>query len=303
MTTSSKNVAASVRARLLMLSRERSEDFQFVLSRYVNERLLYRVSQSEQSSSFVLKGATLFALWTGHPHRATRDIDFLGLGEPSHEHLRDVFAEILSLQVDNDGVDFDLNTLVAGPIRDDKEYRGVRVKVHAYVSGARVRVQVDIGFGDVITPEARMETFPTLLSLPAPCIRAYPRETVVAEKLEAMVTLGSANSRMKDFYDLQYLPRAFSFDGALLTKAFRATFTRRGTAFPSGLPTALTREFTEEPTKQTQWRAFIRKTGCQTSLQLAEAAGTIANFVAAPLNAAARGLTFEKRWETGGPWR
>jgi predicted nucleotidyltransferase component of viral defense system len=187
------DVGASVRARLLGLAREQGEDFQLLLTRYANERLLFRLSASGHAQQFVLKGAALFALWTGKPHRATRDLDLLGFGDPGVAHVREVFTKVLAHDVVDDGVHFDLATLAVDLIRDDQEYGGVRAEVVARVTNARVRLQVDVGFGDAVTPEALVVEIPPLLDFPAPRLRAYPRETVVAEKLEAMVKLGMAN--------------------------------------------------------------------------------------------------------------
>jgi predicted nucleotidyltransferase component of viral defense system len=244
--TSPKDVGASVRARLLRLAHERGEDFQLVLMRYANERLLYRLTISRHGERFVLKGAALFTLWTGKPHRATRDVDLLGFGDPAEAHIRKVFAEILALDVEDDGVRFDLSSLEVGPIREEQEYGGVRVEVVARITSAQVRLQVDIGFSDAITPDAAVVEFPPLLEFPAPRIRAYPRESVIAEKLEAMVKLGIANGRMKDFYDIVVLARSFDFDGEVLVRALRATFDRRKTPLPEGLPVALTPAFADD---------------------------------------------------------
>ena len=182
--------AATKAEALLRLAKDRGEDFQLVLLRYLNERLLFRLAASRHGPRFVLKGAALFTLWTGKPHRATRDIDLLGFGDPGEAHLREVFAEVLATAGQDDGVTFDLASLQVGPIREGQEYGGVRVEVIARVTSAQVPLQIDIGFGDAITPEATMVEFPPLLDFPAPRLRAYPRETVVAEKLDAMVQLG-----------------------------------------------------------------------------------------------------------------
>lgn len=301
MTKSPKDIGASVRARLLRLARERGEDFQLVLTRYANERLLYRLASSEHASRFVLKGATLFTIWTGEPHRATRDVDLLGFGDPSEHHIRAVFADVIAVEVDDDGVRFDARMLEVGPIREEQDYGSVRVVLVAQVTSAKVRLQVDVGFGDAITPDAVNVDFPPLLDFPAPSLRAYPRETVVAEKLEAMVKLGQANSRMKDFYDLAVLSQTFAFEGELLVRAIAATFARRGTPLPAGLPVALTQEFTDDRMKTTQWSAFVRKSGAPPLGELRYVAATIARFVEEPLFAAA-GPTFEKHWAPGGPW-
>lgn len=183
MTKASKDIGASVRARLLGLARSHGDDFQLLLTRYANERLLYRLAASPYGSRFVLEGAALFTIWTGRPHRPTRDLDLLGYGEPSEAHVRDVFEQIIALDVGDDGVVFDAGSLDVGPIREDQEYGGVRVMLYARVTSARVRLQVDVGFGDAITPAPTHVEFPPLLDFPPPRLRAYPRETVIAEKL------------------------------------------------------------------------------------------------------------------------
>lgn len=301
-TTPPKDVGASVRARLLHLARERGEDFQLVLTRYANERLLFRIATSEHGQRFVLKGAALFTLWTGKPHRATRDLDLLGFGDPGEEHVREVFAEVLALGVPDDGVRFDLGTLSVGLIREEQEYGGVRVELLARLTNAHVRLQVDVGFGDAITPEASVVEFPPLLDFPAPRLRAYPRETVVAEKLEAMVQLGVANSRMKDFYDLAVLARDFDFEGELLTRAIRATFARRKTPLPTTTPVALTAAFAEDPTKKTQWSGFVRKAAARDTGTLIETIAAVRAFVEKPLLAAANVTPPPGPWRAAGAW-
>lgn len=300
--TPPKDIGASVRARLSRLSRERSEDFQLVLTRYANERLLFRLASSRHAQRFVLKGAALFTLWTGKPHRATRDLDLLGSGDPAVDHVREVFAEVLALDVTDDGVRFDHGSLAVGLIREEQECGGVRVELVARITNAQVRLQVDVGFGDAITPEASVIEFPPLLDFPAPRLRAYPRETVIAEKLEAMVQLGMANSRMKDFYDVAVLARDFNFDGELLARAIRATFERRKTTLPTTTPVALTPAFAEDPTKKTQWSGFVRKAGVRDAGTLTETVAAVRAFVDAPLAAAANGTPAPGTWRAGVAW-
>jgi len=277
------NIGASVRARLLRLSTDRHEDFQLLLTRYANERLLYRLTKSRHGAQFVLKGAALFTLWTGRAHRATRDLDLLGFGDVTEAHVQAIFEEILTVDVPDDGVVFDVASLTVGPIREDQQYGGVRATLNATVTNARVHLQVDVGFGDVITPAAELVEFPALLDFPAPKLRAYPRETVVAEKLDAMVQLGMANSRMKDFFDIVTLSRTFEFDGDLLASAIRATFERRGTALPEEPPVAFTPAFAEDETKRAQWKAFLRKSGATSEAEsLASAVAAVRTFLAEP---------------------
>ena len=302
MTERRKDIGASVRARLLRLARERGEDFQLLLIRYANERLLYRISMSRHGSEFVLKGATLFAIWTGEAHRATRDLDLLGFGDPSEDRMRRVMAEILAVEVEEDGVRFDADSLHVGPIREQQEYGGIRILLTARVTTAQIRLQLDIGFGDAVTPDAVLVDLPPLLDFPAPRMRAYPRETVVAEKLEALVQLGLANSRMKDFYDLVVLARMFEFEGELLARAIRATFERRGTPLPNALPAGLSSEFADDSQKAAQWEAFLRKSGGLQAEPLGAVVAEIAGFVKRPLNAAAAVRPLPLRWPPGGPW-
>ncbi len=302
MTRPPKNIAESVRARLAQRARDRGEDFQLVLTRYANERLLYRLATSSHADRFILKGAALFTIWVGHPHRPTRDLDLLGFGDAGEGHLREVFVDLLGRVMPDDGVVFDVEGLHVGPIRDDQEYGGVRVTTTATIAAARVRIQVDIGFGDAVTPSAELVDFPTLLDFPAPQLRAYPRETVVAEKVEAMVQLGMANSRMKDFFDVAMLADLFPFDGALLACAIRATFARRLTALPHGLPVALTDAFANDASKRTQWKAFARKAGIDTTLDLPTTVERLARFASKPLEIASTDAPWGGAWLAGGPW-
>lgn len=297
------NIGASVMGRLNKLARERRDDVQLLLTRYANERLLYRLAQSPHANGFVLKGAALFTVWTGRPHRATRDIDLLGFGDPSEAHVRTVFVEVLGAEAADDGVTFDLASMSVSAIREEQDYGGLRVVLIAGVGTARVRLQIDVGFGDVITPQAVFVDFPALLDFPAPHLRAYPRETVVAEKLEAMVQLSMNNSRMKDFYDVALLARHFDFDGELISRAIRATFERRGTPLPNTTPVALTAAFAKDATKLNQWSGFVRKASARDVGSLAETVQAVAQFLAEPLHTAALGAKFAGSWRAGGPWR
>jgi hypothetical protein len=205
-----------------------------------------------------LKGATLFAVWLGKPHRATKDLDLLGRGAPDVERLVAVFAEVVAFECPEDGLMFEVDDISGAPIRADATYTGVRVIVPAQLAGARIRIPVDVGLGDATVPTPPTVDVPSLLDLPSPRLRAYAPETVVAEKLEALVVLGLTTSRMKDLYDLDLLQRTFPFDDPLVD-AIRATFARRGTPLPTDLPVGLSDAFASDATKQTQWRAFLRK--------------------------------------------
>lgn len=302
MTRPPTDVAASVRARLLRLAQERGVDFQLLMTRYANERLLYRLAQSRHKSRFVLKGAALFTIWTDKQLRTTRDLDLLGSGDISESGVREVFSEVLALETGNDGVAFDTRLLGVELIRENQEYGGVRLIVNAHIKSAKVRLQVDIAVGDTITPAPTEVVFPALLDFPPPRLLAYPPETVVAEKLEAIVQLGLANTRMKDFYDLVILSRIFEFDGDLLVRAIRATFERRKTPFPSGLPVGLSQAFATDAAKVTQWTAFARRTEASDIDSLASAIAELANFAASPLAFAAYAGNWGSLWPKGGPW-
>jgi predicted nucleotidyltransferase component of viral defense system len=303
MKKSPKDMGASARARLQRIATERGDDFQNVLTRYANERLLFRLSQSDHAANFVLKGATLFAVWTGIPHRPTRDLDLLGFGEADIARVRDVFAEVLAVTVPDDGVRFDASTLKAALIREEQQYGGIRVTLVARIAAAKVNLQIDVGFGDAITPEASQVEVPTLLDFPAPRLRAYPRETVVAEKVEAIVQLGSANTRMKDFYDLAVLAEKFEFECDVLARALRATFERRKTKLPTTRPVALTSAFFDDPSKKTQWTGFVRKSGVSGANSLAETVAVVAAFIEVPLEVASTRTQRSARWLPRGPWR
>lgn len=296
-----RHTAASVRARLLNRARETQQDFNLVLTRYAIERLLYRLSVSPHASQFLLKGALLFDLWFDVPHRPTRDADFLGFGSAELPNLESVFKEICAIDAD-DGVSFRPDTVKAAEIRKEAHYAGVRVTLLGLIDGARCSIQVDIGFGDAVTPGPEDVEYPVMLpEFQAPKLRAYPRETVVAEKLEALASLGIANSRMKDFFDLWILSRHTTFDGETLRRAIRATFERRGTGLSPNLPFGLTDDFAQDAQKQIQWRAFLNKNRLQ-SMRLEDVVATLRIFLLPIITAADANKLFPCHWPAGGPW-
>ena len=298
-----KNVAASVRERLLNLARARGEDFNLVLTRYASERLLYRLSTSSHEARFILKGAALFSVWTGEPHRATRDLDLLGVGDPNPDAIAAIFRALCGAQVHDDGLEFDRGSVSVRRIKEEQEYEGVRVELLARLGVAKIPVQVDVGFGDAVTPKPAVLEFPTLLDSRAPMVRTYPRETVVAEKLHAMVVLGMANSRMKDFYDVWLLARRFEFAGETLAAAVGTTFDRRRTPVPEVLPLALSNAFSADEGKQKQWAAFIRRSKPIEIPENLEAVVTaVAAFVVPVLKAATNPRAPLGAWPPAGPW-
>jgi predicted nucleotidyltransferase component of viral defense system len=271
----------SIRQRLLNHAREAGEEFQLTLDRYAVERLLYRLSVSRHRNDFLLKGALLFRHWFDQAHRPTRDADFLGFGTPDPARIEAIVSELCQIEVD-DALAFDLPGLTVDPIRETARYDGLRVKLQACLGTAVCLVQWDVGFGDAVTPGPEDVELPTLLTdLPAPCLRIYPRETVFAEKLEAIVVLGMANSRMKDYFDLLSLIREGRTDPATLVKAVSATFERRNTPLPAALPVGLTEAFASDVARQKQWRAFLDRSQLQAAglaevvAEIARAAGPI----------------------------
>lgn len=254
-----RNIAASVRTRLLNKARTEKLNFDLVLTRYALERILYRLSISEQRDQFLLKGALLFDLWFDIPHRPTHDADLLGFGLAEVPHLIEAFRKISQIEC-NDGIVFQQGTVRAVEIRKEANYAGVRITLNGLLDNARCHVQIDIGFGDAVVPGPENAQYPVILDdMPPPHLSTYPRYTVVAEKLETIASLGILNTRMKDYFDLWILSKHCDFDGAILAKAIGATFERRNTSIPSAMPFGLTDEFAEDERKSQQWLAFQRK--------------------------------------------
>ena len=257
------NLAASVRARLLNIAKTEGSDFNQVLVRFALERILYRLTRSPHADRFVLKGALLFTLWYDMPHRATRDVDLLGFGASDLASITQVFRDIAAITAD-DGIVFDPNSVIVEEIRKEAGYGGVRVIVAGELANARCRTQIDIGFGDAVTPGPVDSVYPVLLDdLPAPRLRAYPIYTVVAEKLHAIALLGMTNSRVKDYFDLSVMLERETLDDGLLAQAITATFERRGIAVPAELPVGLTDEFANDASRQALWNAFAKKNGLE----------------------------------------
>ena len=271
------NIGASVRARLLSLSKASGQSFDLILTRFALERLLFRLGKSAHADRFVLKGAMLLMTWFHDPYRGTRDLDLLGFGDPDPDAMLAVFREILEQDAD-DGVQFDGGALRVDRIREELEYGGLRLRTTAEISGAKIKVAIDIGFGDAVEPNAEVVDYPSMLDLPAPRLRAYARETVIAEKFQAIVALGLANTRMKDFYDIWILSRSFVFEDDRLPRAIAATFARRGTPIPVELPDALSPVFAADAQKQQQWRAFIEDVAHNPG-ELTEIIGDLAAFL------------------------
>lgn len=291
-----RNTAASVKQRLLNLSNQRGEDFNVTQVRYASERLLYRLSVSDYAQEFLLKGAMLFVLWEDHPHRPTRDVDLLFLQSYDMRKLEEIFREVVADPIPPDGLSFDQQSVRATEIREGNTYGGVRIKMLSHLDNARIPVQVDIGLGDAVYPEPEWVEFTTLLDLPSPRIRAYPMETVVAEKLQAIVELGNRNTRLKDFFDILYLQQHFVFSGHALQQAIWKTFRRRKTSLPVDRPGGLSATFGAKADKQ--WKTFLMRNG----LAVEESFEKVCDQIAAFTLPSARTDPFEKKWIPGSGW-
>lgn len=296
---------ASIQQRLLNIARQQQRDFQSVLVFYGLERLLYRLGCSRFASQFVLKGALLFTLWGGAAKRPTRDLDLLQLRVVDGPEMETIFREVASLSGNDDGLVFQTNSVRSESIREAQNYGGIRIHLIAVLGNARIPLQIDVGFGDVVTPAAQTAQFPLLLpDLPAPMIQVYSRETVIAEKYQAMVALGFLNSRMKDFYDVWNLAQRFVFQGPVLQTAIRATFARRAQAIPQTEPVIFTDGFSGDSYKTKQWTAFLKKAKlADAPSDLAVLIRVLQSFLWPITESINTHQPFVQRWQPGGPWR
>ena len=297
-----RNISASVRDRLLNKARTEKLDFNLLLTRYALERMLYRLSISKQRDQFLLKGALLFDLWFDVPHRPTHDADFLGFGSAEIPHIEEIFRDICRIEVE-DGIAFQPDTVKAAEIRKEANYAGVRVTLLGMLDSARCAVQIDIGFGDAVVPGPDEVHYPVILGeMPGPHLHVYPRYTVVAEKLQALTSLGMLNSRMKDYFDLWILAKHSDFDGLILSRAVAATFERRRTAVPTGVPIGLSDEFVNDAQKGKQWQGFLRKNALD-PMPLATVVADLRDFLMPVLAAIAAGGSHDYPWRSGAGWQ
>ncbi len=296
-----KDIAASVRGRLLNLARANGEEYSLTLQRYANERYLYRLSRSRYQAAFILKGGMLLPALGADIYRPTRDIDLLGSGQPEVDRLRAVFVEITETVVDADGMTFDATAIVVEPIRAVLAYGGVQVLIPARLGSAITPIRIDVGIGDAVTPDPIEADYPTLLPMRAPTLRMYPIETVISEKFEALVRFGLANGRLKDYYDLWIIATKREVAGATLTEAFANTFSRRTTPLPQATPVGLTDAFLGDPTRQRPWQRFLGST--PDAPDLAGLSVVLIAFLMPPATAAATGKTLDRIWTPGIGWR
>ena len=295
------NMGASIRDRLLSKARAEKLDFNLLLTRYALERMLYRLSISQHREQFLLKGALLFDLWFDVPHRPTHDVDFLGFGAADIPRLEEVFRDICRIE-SPDGMVFQPDSVKGAEIRKEANYSGIRLTLMGVLDSARCPVQIDVGLGDAVVPGPEDARYPIILpGMPEPQLRVYPRYTVVAEKLEALTSLGMLNSRMKDFFDLWVLAKHSDFDGSVLSQAVAATFERRSTALPEGIPIGLSDGFINDVQKAKQWLAFLRKNALEPML-LETVIGDLRDFLLPVLASVSAGSTLDRAWRAGEGW-
>ena len=295
-----KNLPASVRKRLLNHAKAGKRPFNEFLQYYAMERFLYRLSRSPHASRFILKGALALRAWKLPELRPTMDIDMLGKTNSKESEIIDKIKDILATEVEADGLVFDPNSIQTEAITENADYGGIRIRFRGSMDSARVNMQIDLGFGDIVYPHPEEADFPTMLESPAPRLLCYSRESVISEKFEAMIKLNVLNSRMKDFHDIRLLSQRFDFDGADLAKALQLTFEQRKTKLPSEIE-AFTDSFIEA--KQTQWKAFRnRLLQNDTPESFREVVADVERFIAPPVFAIAGGEPFLSLWKAPGPW-
>ncbi len=300
MNTEIKNLPASIHGRLRNNAKEKGRPFQEILQYYANERFLYRLAQSKHANSFVLKGALIFFAWGIPLERPTRDIDLRGFTLNSLENLTEIIQEICTQPVKPDGMTFEPNSVTGEITIEGANYQGLRLRFWGYLGEARVRMIVDIGFDDPINPSQTMLQYPTILDMPAPTLPGYPPESVIAEKLESMVSLGIINSRMKDFHDLREISRRFDFEGRVLQDAIVETFRTRNTPIPRERPVALSDTFIEE--KESLWDAFQRRIDPEQSIPFGLVIEELTVFLTPVIRATSQDVKFNSYWDAGGKW-
>ena len=299
-----KNIEASVRALLQNKARETNRPFAEVLQYYGMERFLYRFSRSEYVDKFILKGALMFTVWQVPQRRTTLDIDFSSTYDNQIATIEKVIRDVSKVSVTPDGLVFDSQTIKGQKIKEDADYEGVRVKFRGFLERARIPMQIDVGFGDIIYPNPKTINYPVILDFPKPHLKGYPAESVVSEKFEAMLKLGLLNSRMKDFYDIWLMMRQFDFNGLKLIEALKRTFRHRKTSLPQHKPLFAEEIYDEKSDRQMLWKAFLRKGDIKHAPEkLSTTAREIENFLIDPLDAVNKSRVMNEEWKALGPWK
>jgi len=299
-----KNIQASIRARLQNIARQTNRPFAEVLQYYAMERFLYRFSKSQYAGKFILKGALMFTVWDIPQRRTTLDIDFSARFDNQITNIEKAIKNICKFNVVPDGLVFDPKTVKGQRIKEDADYEGVRVKFVGFLERSRVPMQIDLAFGDIVYPRPKTFDYPVMLDLPKPRLKGYPLETVISEKLEAIIKLGLLNSRMKDFYDIWLMMRQFNFNGSNLAEALKRTFEHRKTDLPKEKPLFADEIYDEKSDRQILWKAFIIKGDIQHApAKLSVTAKAIEEFLVKPLNAINKRIEFKGEWTASGSWK
>jgi len=297
-----RNIAATVHQHMLNKAKETGRLFNEILQYFAIERFIYRLSKSPHANKFILKGALMFNVWNTPASRPTKDIDLLGKIDNSDKVILAAMKKACRQKVEPDAMSFDAKTIAATRIMEDATYEGIRVRIQGNLGNARISLQIDISFGDVIIPKSSKIKYPTILDFPHPEMDGYSTESTIAEKFQAMVKLGVLNSRMKDFYDIWLLSRQFDFRGLTLAKAIRTTFENRNTPIPVQ-PAVFQDSFAKDRTKESQWQAFLKKVKMDDAPNtFRKAAASITEFLS-PVTASLTGKkAFRKKWISPGPW-
>jgi predicted nucleotidyltransferase component of viral defense system len=298
-----QDISASVHQRLLNKARESGRPFNELFQYFSMERFIYRLSKTPHVQKFVLKGALMFTAWNIQATRTTKDIDFLGKLENSVDTMVSIMRDTCNQTVEPDGMSFDPDSVTCNPIIEDAIYEGIRVFIRGNLGKSRIVLQLDVGFGDVVFPSELDVKYPTILDFPAPTLKGYSQESMIAEKFQAMIKLGELNSRMKDFYDIWLLSKQFDFNGHILAEAITKTFKIRRTEIPAQ-PSVFKKSFSEDQARDTQWRAFLRKTvSASTSHSFYEVMIDIKSFLVPVSSAIVSQESFKKTWKAPGPWK
>jgi len=293
---SPQNVSASVRQRLLNRSKADNRSFNELLQYYAMERFLYRLSLSDHAQHYILKGALMLRAWNSPEFRPTMDIDMLGRTGNEEENITEQIRDILAVEIKPDGLSFDSDSIQTERITEDADYEGIRVRFRGALGTARISMQIDIGFGDIVYPGPEKAELPCMLDSPAPSLLCYSRESAIAEKFEAMIKLGQLNSRMKDFYDIWLLSRQFEFELSSLAEAVRLTFKQRGTELNEPID-AFSVDFISS--RQPMWGAFRKRLKQD---HVPESFQEMATEVELFLEPVIKGVSEHITWKPAGPW-
>ena len=297
-----KNLSESILERLKNLARQTKRRTDELLRYFAIERFLYRLSESQHCNKFFLKGGLMLRAWQLNEHRPTLDIDLLGKTKNNAQNLQRIVQDICGQEVIRDGITYETDGLRITEIQVDGDYLGARILFRAKLHSAKIPMQLDIGFSDLIFPKPCSIAYPALLEFPAPKLRGYTAESVIAEKFEAMAKLGLVNTRLKDFYDIWILLKGFSFRGESLQGAMQATFDRRKSSLDR-LPDSLSKEFYSDPAHIKRWQKFLQQMEFENAIELTMVISDIKDFLQPIVDATFRKQLFNLSWSYEKKWR